>query len=409
MEYQVARQQREQQLIQNYNNQGITQDYPQYGTNFWGDNTDNNYGFGSSNIGGNIQNVTNQLNNSGFNNGQIVANSDYTINTESLVGKPSSYFQNNTYGSAMGRAIENTEGVVTTPDTTSYITQGTYTLSPVYNASKATGYQIQSPSDFASQQVNQSTNIAQNLTSSPIMEPIYRYLASVSPQYTIPPSPRQNMVHTNASSYPNIEKTTYDQFVQSDAYNQLRDFHILQEGYKRTIDDNGMVFPYPDINGDITGCIGHNMKNDFNTHPCISVKTGQSMNPSQISSEEKALLNMPRNLKPELYATKTDARLPQEYCENLYDQDIKNRWQTLNKAIPNWQQMSPEIQAATMDVHYTGNMEPENKWTIAKGAAQKMKQDDYCDNLHRDDTKRRDIIARNKWVRDMCLRGKFYK
>ncbi|MBQ8482524.1 MAG: hypothetical protein IJ532_08340, partial [Alphaproteobacteria bacterium] len=66
LEYQVARQQREQQLIQNYNNQGITQDYPQYGTNFWGDNTDNNYGFGSSDISGNIQNVTNQLNNQGM-------------------------------------------------------------------------------------------------------------------------------------------------------------------------------------------------------------------------------------------------------------------------------------------------------------------------------------------------------
>ena len=66
LEYQVARQQREQQLMQNYNNQGITQDYPQYGTNFWGDNTDNNYGFGSSDISGNIQNVTNQLNNQGM-------------------------------------------------------------------------------------------------------------------------------------------------------------------------------------------------------------------------------------------------------------------------------------------------------------------------------------------------------
>ena len=78
LEYQVARQQREQQLIQNYNNQGITQDYPQYGTNFWGDNTDNNYGFGSSDISGNIQNITNQLNNSGFNNG--ANNINYTPN-----------------------------------------------------------------------------------------------------------------------------------------------------------------------------------------------------------------------------------------------------------------------------------------------------------------------------------------
>ena len=65
LEYQVARQQRENQLMQNYNSQGITQDYPQYGTDFWGDNTDNNYGFGCSDISGNIANVTNMLDNSG--------------------------------------------------------------------------------------------------------------------------------------------------------------------------------------------------------------------------------------------------------------------------------------------------------------------------------------------------------
>ncbi len=31
--------------------------YPQYTTNFWGTNADNNYGFGSSNIGSNIENM----------------------------------------------------------------------------------------------------------------------------------------------------------------------------------------------------------------------------------------------------------------------------------------------------------------------------------------------------------------
>ena len=98
LEYQMARSKREQELIQNYNKQGITENYPQYGTNFWGGSPENNYGFGTSNISQNIQNVTNQLNNSGFgngaNNGQAFANSDYTVNKESLVGKPSSYFQN---------------------------------------------------------------------------------------------------------------------------------------------------------------------------------------------------------------------------------------------------------------------------------------------------------------------------
>ena len=59
VEYQFARQNKENQLIQNYNNQGLSDNYPQYGTNFWG-NPDNNYGFGSSNIHDNIENRENQ-------------------------------------------------------------------------------------------------------------------------------------------------------------------------------------------------------------------------------------------------------------------------------------------------------------------------------------------------------------
>ncbi|MBR1841628.1 MAG: hypothetical protein IJ778_05820 [Alphaproteobacteria bacterium] len=57
IEYQTARDNRESQMMQMYNQQGITENYPQYTTNFWGD-SGNNYGFGSSDISQNIQNVT---------------------------------------------------------------------------------------------------------------------------------------------------------------------------------------------------------------------------------------------------------------------------------------------------------------------------------------------------------------
>ena len=43
--------------MQQYTNQGITKNYPQYTTNFWGNNAANNYGFGTSNIEGNIANL----------------------------------------------------------------------------------------------------------------------------------------------------------------------------------------------------------------------------------------------------------------------------------------------------------------------------------------------------------------
>ncbi len=55
IQYQTARINRENDLMKQYNNQGITS-YPQYTTNFWGNSADNNYGFGTSNIGSNIEN-----------------------------------------------------------------------------------------------------------------------------------------------------------------------------------------------------------------------------------------------------------------------------------------------------------------------------------------------------------------
>ena len=61
LEYQFARQNKENQLIQNYNNQGITKNYPQYGTNFWGVSSNDNYGFGFSNIHDNIENREKQI------------------------------------------------------------------------------------------------------------------------------------------------------------------------------------------------------------------------------------------------------------------------------------------------------------------------------------------------------------
>ena len=56
LQYQTARINRENDLMTQMNNQGMTT-YPQYGTNFWGSSADNNYGFGSSNIGGNIDKI----------------------------------------------------------------------------------------------------------------------------------------------------------------------------------------------------------------------------------------------------------------------------------------------------------------------------------------------------------------
>ena len=52
--YQTARKEREQELFENFNRQGVDESYPWLGTGFWGDSADN-YGFGRSNIENNIK------------------------------------------------------------------------------------------------------------------------------------------------------------------------------------------------------------------------------------------------------------------------------------------------------------------------------------------------------------------
>ena len=99
--YQMARSNRENELIKNYNNQGITQDYPQYSNNFWGGNPANNYGFGTSNISDNIENVTNSLKNQNY---------GFDTNTNKL--KP-----NNIYNTVGNNGTFSTANIQTPPQT----------------------------------------------------------------------------------------------------------------------------------------------------------------------------------------------------------------------------------------------------------------------------------------------------
>ena len=52
--YQTARTEREQELFENFNRQGVDENYPRLGTGFW-ENFADNYGFGRSNIENNIK------------------------------------------------------------------------------------------------------------------------------------------------------------------------------------------------------------------------------------------------------------------------------------------------------------------------------------------------------------------
>ena len=55
LEYQFARQERENLLMDQEKQNGVTDNFTQYGHNFWGTPSENNFGFGSSNISENIE------------------------------------------------------------------------------------------------------------------------------------------------------------------------------------------------------------------------------------------------------------------------------------------------------------------------------------------------------------------
>ena len=116
LEYQFARQNKENQLIQNYNNQGITKNYPQQGTNFWG-NSDNNYGFGSSNIHDNIENKNNNLFENTMNTfGQNQTEQSYGLGSENKTQAKANniprYWDTADDGEKVWNYVQQQEGVV---------------------------------------------------------------------------------------------------------------------------------------------------------------------------------------------------------------------------------------------------------------------------------------------------------
>lgn len=137
--YQMARADREEQLIKSFNSQGINKDYPQYGINFWGDNAANNYGFGSSDISENIENVTNALKNKGSGFDQNTGAIAIVPQQKQIFAQPNTTAigQNNTLGQQNQNAeniaklysipsLQNNSALKPLDDTNSYTTESAW-------------------------------------------------------------------------------------------------------------------------------------------------------------------------------------------------------------------------------------------------------------------------------------------
>ena len=111
LQYQTLRTNREEKLAEDLRRRGVAEEnYPQCGASFWG-NRANNYGFGNSNISQNIQNVTNQLNNSEFSGGMNTAVKDQLRNNNHP-----RYWESATDGKQVYESVVKQEGNFTPPN-----------------------------------------------------------------------------------------------------------------------------------------------------------------------------------------------------------------------------------------------------------------------------------------------------
>ena len=102
VEYQFERFEKEKQMAEQLKQQGIEpENYPQLGTTFWGNNPENNYGFGTSNISANVENrQKTPLPNVGNINQGIGINNNPTVSAPSQVGT-NSFLNASPFGKTM--------------------------------------------------------------------------------------------------------------------------------------------------------------------------------------------------------------------------------------------------------------------------------------------------------------------
>ena len=168
-------------------------------------------------------------------------------------------------------------------------------------------------------------------------------------------------------------------------------------------------YPYMDKIGNITTCVG-NLDEDFEefaSHPWCIRGTGRlATRQEKWIAYQKLLAAKKPNYRAYYYKDKTNLSIPMDYCKQLLDEGIKSRDSELRKGIPNYDKMSQNMKNALLETHYTSNILP---WRHLKDGARGLDQEYLCGELERDTTGRPDLIERNAWAKEQCLKGYFIK
>ena len=361
--YQMARTNRENELIKNYNNQGITQDYPQYNTNFWGNNPANNYGFGSSNISDNIENVTNSLKNQNY---------GFDTNTNNLK-------TNNVYNTVGNNGTFNTANIQTPPQTLNQLQSN--------SLNKANSMEL----------FNNTPSLQMDLSLKPLNE---------SNSYTT----------ESAWGFPNTKSANVEQNLANNPSNN-KNFMSDDDLYKAMWQniqqyENVLQHPYLDTKGLITVGGGANVNNwdDFkkvnftiNGVPATEAEKLAAYNIMRNLSNEKDENGNPKNWNTQAEAFKkyTNIRISDDEARSLAQNHMTNDLAHIRHEFSDFDTFPQPLKEVLLDIQYNvkGGLN-EAKWPNLYKAIRERNTKGYNGiyyNVNRPDVKQR----RNDWARRM--------
>ena len=361
--YQMARTNRENELIKNYNNQGITQDYPQYSNNFWGGNPANNYGFGTSNISDNIENVTNSLKNQSY---------GFDTNTNNL--KP-----NNVYNTVGNNGIFNTANIQTPPQTLNQL--------PANRLNNANSMEL----------FNNQPSLQMDLRPKPLNE---------SNSYTT----------ESAWGFPNTKSANVEQNLANNPSNN-KNFMTDDDLYKAMWQniqqyENVLQHPYLDTKGLITVGGGANVNNwdDFkkvnftiNGVPATEAEKLAAYNIMRNLSNEKDENGNPKNwnTKAKNFESYTNIRISDNEARSLAQNHMTNDLAHIRHEFADFDTFPQPLKEVLLDIQYNvkGGLN-EAKWPNLYKAIRERNTNGYNGiyyNINRPDVQQ----ERNDWARRM--------
>ena len=366
--YQMARADREGQLIKSLNSQGITKDYPQYGTNFWGGNAENNYGFGSSDISENIENVTNALKNKGFGLDQNTGAIAIVPQQKQTLAQPNTTVigQNNALGqqnSALGQQNQNAENIAKL-----------YSIPSLQNNSAL------KPLDDTNSYTTESAWSYPNTT------------------YT-------NAEHNEINSKSILNSPSQKQITDEDLYK------AMWENIKKY--EDVIQHPYLDTKGLITVGGGANINSwdDFrkinftvNGVPATEAEKLAAFGIMRNLSNERDAQGNPTNwdTKAKKFKDYTNVRISDEYARSLAQDHMTNDLAHVRREFADFDTFPQPLKEVLLDIQYNvkGGLN-EQKWPSLYKAIRERNingENGIVANVHRKDVQQ----ERNDWARRMA-------